>query len=122
MSGSGTQPFLGVCAISKKNLTPSADSEFYSRSVIENRYLLQTANLFPNGNNNEVMTSSENLGQRIRKRRKEIGLNQADLELASGTGVRFVSDLENGKETCQLGKFLTVAANLGFELDLKLKG
>ncbi len=78
--------------------------------------------LFPNGNNNEVMTSSENLGQRIRKRRKEIGLNQADLELASGTGVRFVSDLENGKETCQLGKFLTVAANLGFELDLQLKG
>lgn len=68
------------------------------------------------------MTGSEKLGQRIKKRRKEIDLNQADLALASGTGVRFVSDLENGKETCQLGKFLKVAASLGFELDLRLKG
>ena len=68
------------------------------------------------------MTSSEELGKSLRARRKEVGLNQADLALASGTGVRFVSDLENGKETCQLGKFLKIAANLGFELDLKLKG
>ena len=66
--------------------------------------------------------SSEEFGRRIRKRRKEIGLNQAEVALASGTGVRFVSDLEKGKETCQLGKTLKVAANLGFELDLKLKG
>lgn len=69
-----------------------------------------------------VMMSSEELGRRIRKRRKEVGLNQADLALASGTGVRFISDLENGKETCQLGKILKVASNLGFELELELKG
>lgn len=68
------------------------------------------------------MMHSEELGRRIRGRRKEIGLNQSELALASGTGVRFVSDLENGKETCQLGKILKVASNLGFELDLKLKG
>jgi HTH-type transcriptional regulator/antitoxin HipB len=68
------------------------------------------------------MMSSEELGRRIRKRRKEVGLNQADLALTSGTGVRFISDLENGKETCQLGKILKVACNLGFELELKLKG
>lgn len=68
------------------------------------------------------MMSSEELGRRIRKRRKEVGLNQADLALASGTGVRFISDLENGKETCQLGKILKVASNLGFELELELKG
>ena len=66
--------------------------------------------------------SSKEFGLRIRERRKEIGLNQSDLALASGTGVRFISDLENGKETCQLGKILKVAANLGFDLELKLKG
>ena len=66
--------------------------------------------------------NNEEFGQRMRQRRKEIGLNQSQLAMASGTGVRFISDLENGKETCQLGKILKVAANLGFELELKLKG
>ncbi len=66
--------------------------------------------------------SSEKLGQLIRKRRKETGLSQTDLALVSGTGVRFISDLENGKETCQLGKILKVVSNLGLEMELKPKG
>ena len=68
------------------------------------------------------MMSSKKLGRLIRKRRKEVGLNQAELALASGTGARFISDLENGKETCQLGKMLKVVSNLGFEMELNLKG
>jgi len=38
----------------------------------------------------------------------------------SGTGVRFVSDLENGKETCELGKALKVIENLGIDPVFKL--
>lgn len=68
------------------------------------------------------MMSSKKLGQLIRKRRKETGLSQTDLALVSGTGVRFISDLENGKETCQLGKILKVVSNLGLEMELKPKG
>jgi hypothetical protein len=35
-------------------------------------------------------------------------MNQAELAMVSGTGVRFISDLENGKETCEVGKVLKV--------------
>jgi len=60
--------------------------------------------------------TTELFGERVKQRRKELGMNQADLALVSGTGVRFISDLENGKETCELGKALKVLANLGIDL------
>lgn len=61
------------------------------------------------------MTAQE-LGEIVRKRRKSLKMKQADLALVSGTGVRFISDLENGKETCVVGKTLKVMANLGMDL------
>ena len=58
------------------------------------------------------------LGKIVRKERKAMGLTQANLALASGTGLRFISDLENGKPTCQLGKTLKVLKALGLSLTL----
>ena len=60
--------------------------------------------------------TAQKLGGLVKKRRKKLGLNQSDLALASGTGRRFISDLENGKESCELGKALRVLAGLGIEL------
>lgn len=60
----------------------------------------------------------EELGKVVRKERKAMGLTQADLALTSGTGMRFISDLENGKPTCQIGKTLTVLKTLGLRLAL----
>jgi hypothetical protein len=40
------------------------------------------------------------------------------LALTSGTGLRFVIDLEKGKETCQIGKVLTVLQTLGIGIAL----
>lgn len=60
--------------------------------------------------------TAKQVGELIRKRRKSLRLKQADLALVSGTGVRFISDLENGKETCELGKVLKVLRNLGMDL------
>jgi y4mF family transcriptional regulator len=57
--------------------------------------------------------NSKALGQLIRERRKHLGMKQADLALVSGTGLRFISDLENGKESCQLGRTLRVLGSLG---------
>ena len=37
---------------------------------------------------------------------------------SSGTGLRFVIDLERGKETCEIGKALTVLQTLGIRLAL----
>lgn len=58
----------------------------------------------------------EDLGRLVKKERKAMGLTQAQLALASGTGMRFLSDLENGKPTCQIGKTLTVLKTLGIRL------
>lgn len=60
----------------------------------------------------------EELGRIVKKERKAMGLTQADLALTSGTGMRFISDLENGKPTCQIGKTLTVLKTLGLRLAL----
>ena len=66
--------------------------------------------------------TAKTLGSSIKKRRKELGMNQVDLALVSGTAARFISDLENGKETCVLGKTLSVLANLGLEVRLVPRG
>jgi len=60
----------------------------------------------------------EEIGKIVKKERKALGLTQADLALTSGTGMRFISDLENGKPTCQLGKTLIVLRTLGLRLAL----
>jgi len=58
------------------------------------------------------------LGKIVRETRKKLGVTQKDLALTSGTGLRFVIDLEKGKETCQIGKALTILHTLGIRLAL----
>jgi hypothetical protein len=38
--------------------------------------------------------------------------------MTSGTGLRFIIDLEKGKTTCQLGKALEIARTLGLNLEI----
>lgn len=56
------------------------------------------------------------IGKLIRDTRKQQGLSQEDLAGISGTGRRFISDIENGKNNIQLGKLLLVIAALGLGL------
>ena len=58
------------------------------------------------------------IGKLIRDTRKKLGVTQKDLALTSGTGMRFIIDLEKGKETCQIGKVLTVLQTLGIRIAL----
>ena len=62
------------------------------------------------------MTAIE-FGSLIRKTRKAQGMTQPQLAMACGTGVRFIVELEAGKETCQLGQALMVAKMLGINLN-----
>jgi y4mF family transcriptional regulator len=62
--------------------------------------------------------TTEQLGKLIRDTRKSLGVTQKALALTSGTGLRFVIDLEKGKETCEIGKALTVLQTLGIKLTL----
>lgn len=58
------------------------------------------------------------IGELIRATRKKLGVTQKDLALASGTGLRFVIDLEKGKETCEIGKALAILNTLGIDITL----
>jgi y4mF family transcriptional regulator len=64
----------------------------------------------------ETISTCESMGKTIRDLRRSQGLTQAQLAGLSNTGVRFISDLENGKETCHLGKILHVLDTLGVEI------
>lgn len=64
----------------------------------------------------QTITDSKSLGLLIRKERKAQKLTQEQLAGLTGVGVRFVRELEAGKESCQLGRALQVAAGLGLSL------
>ena len=52
----------------------------------------------------------------IRKQRQALGWTQAGLAARSGTGERFIVELESGKPGCHLEKALTVARTVGLEI------
>jgi len=49
---------------------------------------------------------------------KQMWATQKDLAMTSGTGLRFIIELEQGKPTSQIGKVLTVLNTLGVKMDL----
>jgi y4mF family transcriptional regulator len=55
-------------------------------------------------------------GDMVRANRRKAGLTQAELALISGTGLRFIIDLEAGKASCRLGMALRVGKALGIEM------
>lgn len=69
-----------------------------------------------NSDSKQVITDAKQLGQRIRSGRKAAGLTQAKLAALCEVGVRFLSDLENGKQTAHIGKTLQVLGGLGLDL------
>lgn len=58
------------------------------------------------------------IGLKIRDVRKRQGLRQDQLAGAAGVGLRFLIELEAGKETAQLGKTLAVLNALGCKIEL----
>ena len=57
-------------------------------------------------------------GQAIRQQRRRLKVTQKDLAMTSGTGMRFIIELEKGKPTCQLGKALEIVRALGLKLEI----
>lgn len=58
----------------------------------------------------------EQLGQTLRAARQRAGLTLEDLSGRTGLSLRFLSELERGKEGASLGRVLRVAAALGVDL------
>ena len=64
------------------------------------------------------ISDSKDFGLAIKARRKEVGYTQKYLSEFTGFSVSFISDLENGKPTAELGKALYLANLLGMNVDL----
>lgn len=68
------------------------------------------------------ITDTKGLGRAIRMRRKELHYTQAFISDVTGLSVTFISDLENGKETAELGKTIRLVNLLGLDLLVDPRG
>lgn len=56
-----------------------------------------------------------NIASFIKQKRKEAGLTQVEFSMRSGLGLRFIRELEQGKETVQMDKVNQALAMFGME-------
>lgn len=62
------------------------------------------------------IATSDELGLLIRLKRREVGVRQEVAAGMAGVGTKFLSQLENGKETAELGKTLQVLRKMGLDV------
>lgn len=65
------------------------------------------------------ISETAQFGELLKKRRKALHYTQSFLSEFSGLSVSFISDVENGKATVELGKALYLANLLGLDVNLK---
>lgn len=64
----------------------------------------------------KTIKNTKELGKLIRAKRTLLKVTQKELALAAGTGLRFIIDVERGKESCRVGKIFDVLQALGLSL------
>ena len=64
------------------------------------------------------ITTSKEIGKIVKEKRKSLAITQLKLAALCNVGVRFIRDLERGKETCQLQKSLTIIKMLNLTLTI----
>ena len=83
--------------------------QYYTRSVF---FIIKLLKIYPNGIN---MFNMSTIGNYIKQERKKVGLTQEEFAMRSGLGLRFVRELEQGKETVRLDKVNQALAMFGKE-------
>ena len=63
-----------------------------------------------------IVYSTEDLGLLIRSERKAQGYTQTELAELANTSLSVLSNLENGKDSSEIGKALRIVATLGIDL------
>lgn len=69
-----------------------------------------------------IINNAEDFGEALKKRRKELGYTQRYLSEFTGFSISFISDLENGKSTAELGKAVYLANMLGLDIAVDVRG
>ena len=77
-------------------------------------YQNTSLSLHPKRYNFKVMSS--NLSAFVKEKRKQFGLTQQELSEKSGVGLRFVRELEQGKNSLRMDKVNQVLSLFGAEL------
>lgn len=72
--------------------------------------------------NETTITTPKDIGGLIRSRRKESGITQQQAAGMCNVGVRFFSELENGKPTLEIAKVIKVLEAFGFQCVVKARG
>ena len=67
----------------------------------------------------KIIQDTAELGRKVRELRRAQKITQAQLAGLANTGIRFISDLENGKETCHIGKMLRILETLGVDMFIR---
>lgn len=67
-------------------------------------------------NSAHVLNDSTELGQLIRQQRKAQQLTLVDAAGLCGVSVRFFSELENGRDSCSIGRIFIILQSLGLDL------
>ena len=67
------------------------------------------------------VTDVATLGREIRKRRKTIGYTQKYIADFTGFSISFISDIERGKPTAEIGKVLYLINVLGMDVELNAR-
>lgn len=62
------------------------------------------------------MKNTLDLIEFVKSRRKELGITQEELARKSGVGLRFIRELEQGKETLRLDKINQVIVLFGHKM------
>lgn len=62
------------------------------------------------------------IGQYIKEQRKKAGLTQEEFAIRAGLGLRFVRELEQGKETVRLDKVNQALGMFGMEVVVGKRG
>jgi len=65
---------------------------------------------------------TKDIGSLVKQKRNQLNMTQPQLASVSGAGVRFISDLENGKPTMQAGKILDILHVLGLDVYICERG
>ena len=69
-----------------------------------------------------VVNNAADFGKALKKRRKELGYTQRYISEFTGFSISFISDLENGKCTAELGKAIYLANMLGLDIAVNARG
>ena len=101
---------------------PSRDYRWYDgHNIPERECFPAVLNIYPVRERcvrQHVIRNSRELGKVVRQRRKTLALTQAALAAVAGVGVRFVSELERGKQTAEFQRVLNVLHVLGMDLEV----